>query len=67
MSYDFDDAAANAYAGVRAFLESAGMPIGANDMLIAAIALANDLVLVTRNVGEFSRVPHLRIECWEAV
>jgi tRNA(fMet)-specific endonuclease VapC len=39
-----------------AYLESTGKPIGANDLLIAAIALANDLTLVTRNVGEFSRV-----------
>ena len=65
ISYDFDEAAANAYAGLRAFLESIGEPIGANDMLIAAIALANELSLVTRNVGEFARVPHLRVEPWE--
>ncbi len=66
ISYDFDDAAAREYAGVRAHLESVGTPIGANDLLIAAIALANDLTLVTRNLGEFSRVPRLRIERLEA-
>lgn len=34
------------------------------DLLIAAIALAHDLVLVTNNVGYFARVPELRIEDW---
>ena len=36
-----------------------------NDLMIAAIALANELVLVTHNVAEFGRVPELRIEDWE--
>lgn len=40
--------------------------IGANDLLIASITLANDLILVTHNVSEFSRVPGLKIEDWEA-
>lgn len=62
ISYDFDDIAAREYAVIRAHLESMGLPIGPNDVLIAAIALANDLTLVTRNLGEFTRVPHLRIE-----
>ena len=36
------------------------------DLLIAAIALANDLTLVTHNTREFSRVAGLRLEDWEA-
>jgi len=52
------------YAELRARLESIGKPISANDMLIAAQALALDYTLVTDNVGEFSRVKGLRVENW---
>lgn len=40
--------------------------IGPYDLQIAAIALANDLTLVTHNTREFARVPDLRLEDWEA-
>ena len=62
----FDDACAERYGQLRVELERAGTPIGPNDLLIAATALALDLVLVTHNVAEFSRVPGLRFEDWEA-
>ena len=52
------------YGEIRTALEKAGAPIGANDYLIAAHALASDLTLVTDNVGEFSRVPGLSVENW---
>lgn len=65
-SVPFDDAAAQAYGTVRADLERAGKPIGPNDLLIAAIALARGLTLVTHNTGEFQRVAGLTIEDWEA-
>lgn len=39
-------------------------PIGERDLLIAAIALANDLTVVTNNTREFARVPELRVEDW---
>ncbi len=52
------------YGFLRAHLERAGTPISANDMFIAAHALATDSVLVTDNVKEFSRVPGLKIENW---
>ncbi len=65
-SLPFDDKAADRYAEIRVYLEARGKPIGANDDLIAAIALANDKVLVTHNIGEFSRVPGLQIEDWQA-
>jgi tRNA(fMet)-specific endonuclease VapC len=51
---------------VRAYLEGQGRPIGTYDNLIAGQALARNLVLVTHNVREFSRVPGLQIEDWEA-
>jgi tRNA(fMet)-specific endonuclease VapC len=63
-SIDFDLAAASAYGKVRAALEAQGSPIGANDMLIAAQALALGVVLVTDNVREFERVEGLEIENW---
>ncbi len=52
------------YGRLRAELEVKGTVIGANDMLIAAHALALDMRLVTGNVGEFSRVRGLRVENW---
>jgi len=52
------------YAGLRLALERAGTPIGGNDMLIAAQALALNLILVTANEREFPRVPGLSVENW---
>ena len=52
------------YGGLRATLEAAGQPIGANDLLIAAHALALGLTLVTDNTREFSRVAGLKVENW---
>jgi tRNA(fMet)-specific endonuclease VapC len=52
------------YAEIRAGLEAAGRPIGANDLIIASQARALGLTLVTHNVAEFSRVPGLRVENW---
>lgn len=64
--FPFDDAAADAYGKIRAQLSEIGKPIGANDLLIAAIALANNLTLVTHNTSEFARVPGLALEHWES-
>jgi tRNA(fMet)-specific endonuclease VapC len=52
------------YGTLRARLEAVGRVIGANDLLIAAQALALDCVLVTDNEQEFSRVDDLDIENW---
>jgi len=52
------------YARLRHHLEQAGTPIGPNDMLIAAHAIATDSILVTGNRSEFSRVPGLTVENW---
>ena len=64
-SLAFDDIAADAYGQLRAHLEAKGFPIGPNDTMIAAIALANKLTLVTHNTAEFTRVPGLAIEDWQ--
>ncbi len=52
------------YATLRHHLTRQGRPIGPNELLIAAHALANNLTVVTANVGEFSRVPGLKVENW---
>lgn len=61
----FDAAAASEYGDIRADLELKGTPIGGNDLLIAAVARVNKLILVTHNTREFGRVRGLRIEDWE--
>ena len=60
----FDQAAAEEYGRLRAYLEARGTPIGHEDTQIAAIALANDLTVVTGNVRHFQRVPGLTVENW---
>jgi len=52
------------YGLIRRNLEIKGEPIGPNDLLIAAHALALGLTVVTANEAEFSRVPDLTVENW---
>jgi tRNA(fMet)-specific endonuclease VapC len=54
------------YGAIRAALASNGVPIGNNDLWIAAHARAAGLTLVTNNEAEFRRVPNLRVENWVA-
>jgi tRNA(fMet)-specific endonuclease VapC len=61
----FDDRASDVYAKIRLQLEKAGKPIGPNDLLIAATAIANRLILVTHNTQEFGRIEGLIVEDWE--
>ncbi|MCA1777964.1 MAG: type II toxin-antitoxin system VapC family toxin [Xanthomonadaceae bacterium] len=63
-SLAFDDDCAEHYDVIRAALSARGTPIGPNDTLIAAIALAADAVLVTRNQREFQRIDNLAVESW---
>ena len=65
ISLPFDDRCGSIAGRVRARLASLGTPIGAYDLQIAAIALANNLILVTHNTREFSRVEGLGFEDWE--
>jgi tRNA(fMet)-specific endonuclease VapC len=65
VSLPFDDFAATTFGTIRAQLEIKGTPIGAYDSQIAAIALVNDLTLVTHNTREFERVEGLQLEDWE--
>lgn len=60
----FDEDAAKNSADIRKNLEKLGKPIGSYDILIAGIAKANDLILVTSNEKEFLRVEQLILENW---
>ena len=63
-SVPFDDRAAEVYGEIRAHLSEHGLVIGPNDLLIAAIALAHGMTLVTHNTREFERVRELNLEDW---
>jgi tRNA(fMet)-specific endonuclease VapC len=64
VSLPFDDRCAEQYATIRVDLERVGMRIGANDLFIGAIAKTYDLILVTHNTDEFSRIGGLQLEDW---
>ena len=61
---DFDHSAAAVYGSIRATLERKGTPIGPMDLLLAAQAMSQQLILVTNNEREFRRVAGLQIENW---
>jgi tRNA(fMet)-specific endonuclease VapC len=65
ISLPFEDACCDAYGRIRSDLARSGTFIGPNDLLIAAIAVANNLTLITANQNEFSRVSGLSIDNWE--
>lgn len=51
-------------AKIRALLKQEGKPIGSYDFLLAGTAINNQLIFVTSNTKEFSRVPGLFLENW---
>jgi tRNA(fMet)-specific endonuclease VapC len=63
---EFDEHDARRAGLIRAELAIHGTPIGPYDVLIAGQALNRSLILITRNMREFSRVPGLQLEDWEA-
>jgi tRNA(fMet)-specific endonuclease VapC len=65
VSLPFDDTAARVFGEIRHTLASTGKQIGPYDTMIAAIALARDLTLVTHNTNEFSRIAGLKLEDWQ--
>ena len=62
--FDLPSALPAYYGSLRSALERRGTPIGPNDLLIAAHALAADLTVVTKNEQEFRRVQGLKVENW---
>ena len=65
VSLPLEDLAARKAGEIRNNLAALGTPIGPYDLLIAAIAIVNNLTLVTHNTREFDRVSELRVEDWE--
>ncbi|AFY80140.1 type II toxin-antitoxin system tRNA(fMet)-specific endonuclease VapC [Oscillatoria acuminata] len=65
ISLPFEGKSAKVYGEIRAELSRLGIPIGPYDFQIAAIALANNLILVTHNTQEFKRIQNLKLEDWE--
>ena len=62
-SFEFDDNAAEFYARICVDLTVKGNLIGANDLMITAIARANNATLIThKTTGELSRVKGLLIK-----
>ena len=62
----FDTSAAVAFGSLRAKLKRSGELIGERDMLIAAHALALDVPLVTRDIGDMARTGAVIIDPWTA-
>ena len=62
----FDVPADAEYGAIRSELETAGTPIGSNDLLIAAHACAIGATIVTANANEFKRIRGLKVENWLA-
>ncbi len=60
----FGDKESVIYGNIRANLERRGLSIGSNDLIIASIVVANNGILVTKNIKEFSRIKGLKIEDW---
>ncbi len=52
------------YARIRSELERSGKPIGNMDILIAAHAVSQEMIVVTNNLKHFSNVPGLTVEMW---
>lgn len=60
----FDDLVTDTYSKIRFDLNNKGKIIGPNDLILASTVLANDGILVSNNLNEFSRVKNLKLENW---
>jgi len=66
ISLPFDDQSSLIYGRIRSDLARNGTIIGPNDLLIAAIAISNNLTLISANIREFGRIAGLSLANWEA-
>ena len=62
----YDAACAEVFGAVRGGLLRRGQDVPVPDLLIASVALAHDLTLVTHNTADFAAIPGLRLEDWLA-
>ncbi len=62
----FEERAADIYGPLRAGLEAKGEVIGANDMLIAAHTMSENLTLLTSD-AHFARIENLSVEVWKKI
>ena len=60
----YNEIAARTYGDIRFQLEKHGKPIEPLDLLIAAHALSQNLIIVTNNDKEFKRIKNLEVENW---
>lgn len=60
----FTESDANYHGAIRKSLKEQGLMIGSLDMLIAAHAMSQNLIVVTNNLNHFSRISGLKIENW---
>lgn len=65
-SLPFDRKSARIYGQVRSDVEKRGLSLGQNDLMIAAVALADELTLVSPNVDGFGAIDGLRVMNWES-
>lgn len=65
VSLPFDDQCGLIYGRIRNDLARNGTLIGPNDLLIASLAIRNQLTLITANTREFGRIPGLSLVNWE--
>jgi tRNA(fMet)-specific endonuclease VapC len=56
--------AARRFGVLKATLEGMGQRLADADLIIASICLAHDAVLVTGNLGHYTRIPGLLTEDW---
>lgn len=64
---EFDAHAADVYAEIRDFIESKGLTVGSEDLLIGAHAISLNTVLVTNNIKDFVQLPGIQLENWVAI
>jgi tRNA(fMet)-specific endonuclease VapC len=60
----FDEASAEQFGKLRVELPRIGVTVSPMDLLIASVALAHDLTLVTHNTADFRNIPNLRLDDW---